>query len=301
MINDQADSTKQAGLALSDMLPVYGGLAAAAFRSDDIAVFRVWLILHHVFNRTAKRQVISDGEIVDLISQLGLFTDRHWRNIRQRGQGRYWDCIDEGLFIYGSRAVSISLNSGFHAPDSTVQVNLGSLTGKYTAARRTLYAVTHKQHSEAPISRAALSGITGLSRSSQWRLERKNSRLGVAPNYEIISRYRNIDDLRDAAFIYGSSVYRHVDKRGFHGKAGAAYVARRLPNSYTTTFAPVQGNSSRRRLNKQLATHVNCCDMPIATERYQTIYAVPQQKTNKLEGSIAPTSCRGIWYRLGGC
>jgi hypothetical protein len=114
-----------------------------------------------------------------------------------------------------------------------------------------------------PISRAALTTITGLSRRSQHAYERR-ANIKVRPNYALGPQCRCIardshtsecfscTTYQEYAWQKGTAVFPFHDHKGKHGRKGTTYIAWQLPNSYTAPNK-VKRKTRNRRLNRKLA------------------------------------------------
>lgn len=81
-----------------------------------------------------------------------------------------------------------------------------------------------------PIARGKLRKAAGISRFRQRSYERR-ARIRVMPNLRL-SPAQGADQLDRKPGKSWGPVFPFIDRKGFHGPAGAAYDARRLPNSY---------------------------------------------------------------------
>ncbi|HUM68019.1 MAG TPA: hypothetical protein PLK31_04135, partial [Chloroflexota bacterium] len=139
----------------------------------------------------------------------------------------------------------------------SVALPLAALTQPIGLVRAHLYAAFHSSRAGCgqaqggqPISRAALTAVSGLSRRSQHAYERR-ARVRVSRNMAIGPRLT--PSTREAvAWQQGAAVFIVTDKPGQQGRPGQRYLAWQLPNSYQGPHARLSRGRNRRR-NRQLA------------------------------------------------
>lgn len=255
-------------------VPVYPSVAAAILRAKNAAAGRVWLLLHNHFNR-AGRQVVNEDEIIDLLcsteSPLRLFTVRQWRNIRKEGDGRFWDVLTGGqVFIYGMAHTADSMNVD-RLSGRRVNVPMSSLVKSTKEAKRILYLTFDASRDAMPISRATREDITGIDRSSQWRIERKSPEIEVTPNYEIVTPLADCQTVENAAYRFGGASFVFTDRLGKQGAAGEKYLARQMPNSYTCSLENAP-RGRQKKLNRRLRTPVTTWSGESASKTVQLYF-----------------------------
>ena len=96
---------------------------------------------------------------------------------------------------------------------------------------------------------------TGLTRINQWRLEQSSRLIDVQTNYELVTEKSNQAAVESALYTFGSACFDLTDHQGKHGQAGKQYLARQMPNTYTSTLTPAN-NGRRKKINRQLKDHV---------------------------------------------
>lgn len=264
LVGRLASGAEPVQLASSNMtssvaVPMYTSLALAILRNKAVVVGRVWCILHHHFNRNG-RQVVPESEIVDLVSStsspLRLFTARQWRNVKKLGEGIFWSSAGRGagLLIHGTGRVSAGL--GLDRLDvGKVKIPIAHLIRSTKSAKAALYASFDATRPSMPISRAAKENETGLTRINQWRLEQSSRLIDVQTNYELVTEKSNQAAVESALYTFGSACFDLTDHQGKHGQAGKQYLARQMPNTYTSTLTPAN-NGRRKKINRQLKDHV---------------------------------------------
>jgi len=256
----EAEAPKQTvALPLPERLPqpevrTFVSLNTAALRSADVRVYRVWLLLHHVYCRHYGRQLIKADEAHDLLcgktSEFRAFTDRYWRIIRADGNSRYWDVLDDGrIFIYGMTDVARSLDVG-HLTHGAVLVEHYHLSHSTSRAKQYLYATFHAARDGMPISRDEIAAQTGLSRWVQWKIENDDRALIQSTvNIELVSPPL---DVETATWRYGRATFDFTDHLGKQGMPGAQYRARMMPKSYQSQLPASSGRVTRKRVNRLL-------------------------------------------------
>lgn len=289
-------------------IPVYTSIATAITRNKMTAAGRVWLIVHHYFNRQG-RQLVSEAEIVDLLCgderPYRLFGRRQWFNIRRLGSGIFWEQANQqgSLLIHGMRRVSLALNET-RIEKGRVHMPLALLTKSVKSAKSALYATFDASRSAAPVSRAAKQRVSGLDRVSQWRHEKQSGLIHTVRNYEVVCQLSEHQRVEDAAFTYGNATFAFTDWQGKQGKPGQRYLTRQMPNSYSAPALDRACDGRRKKLNRQLRIHVNNRGMvsrAAAFERryydaYQaaTLGCTSKQATMRI-GGMTNDVCVAFW------
>lgn len=294
----------------AETIPVYTSIATAITRNKATAAGRVWLILHHYFNRNG-RQLVSESEIVDLIcreeSSCRLFGRRQWRNIKHLGQTIFWeDANQDGfLLIHGIRHVTMALDVP-RLEKGRVNIPVLHLAKSVKSAKSVLYASFDVGRKAMPISRAVRQNISGLDRVTQWRHEKQSRLIQTTANYEIICPASEQAASEEAAFTFGAAGFIFTDYKGQLGKQGERYFARQMPNCYHTHQLESVGDGRRKKFNQQLRTHVNQRGMVSKAATVEQLYyddASTAQRAIKQDKTISVRSVQSssnLWYQLSG-
>ena len=206
----------------------------------EVQAFVVHDPRHRMYGRRRLTKVLAEGE--------GFF----WRRVKARGEIRI-------RLMARSRIVAAA---GLVLRGNEVKVELGEITGsgsgRLAEVAAIFYATFHAgRRREAPISRAALEGVTGCSPYRQRSYERKS---GTVPErqFSLLCRYSDYE-LRRARFRE-MPAFRFVDYRGIvnRGKPGLEYVAVSLPNIYRASprLRPC-GSGRQKKINQRAAVLCN--------------------------------------------
>ncbi|MCZ7672381.1 MAG: hypothetical protein M5U34_37280 [Chloroflexi bacterium] len=137
---------------------------------------------------------------------------------------------------------------------SAIALPLSVLLEPIGLVRAHFYASFHSSRTSqagqtTPISRAALTAVSGVCRRSQHAYERRAG-VRVRPNIAVGAPL-NAHTAQAAAWHHGRAAFVFTDKHGKQGKPGRQYLAWRLPNSYADPHTRL-GRGRQRQLNRQL-------------------------------------------------
>lgn len=236
---------------------LHPSLAMALLRTGQVACGRLWLLLRALdaagcgcLPLTAVQSALTGRE-----SSLRLCGPRRLRQLLQQGNGLFWQRDKTHLWLAGAGKVAARL-AVTRLVGRPVELPLAVLTQAIGLVRAHLYASFHSSRGGTgigdggnPISRAALTAVSGVSRRSQHAYERR-ARVRVVRNTAIGPR---LTPAIQQAIIWqqGTAVFVLTDKRGQQGRPGRRYLAWQLPNSYHGPHARLS-RSRNRRLNRQL-------------------------------------------------
>jgi hypothetical protein len=183
---------------------------------------------------------------------------RQLRNLLAQGDGLFWRRQDGRLWLRSVVRVAQALGvARFQA--AAVQLPVSVLLRRIGEVRAHFYASFHSSRvttTEAgkqvarPIARRTLEKIAHVSRHTQRRYEtvagvRRQANLAVgAPLSATL--------VEERAQQHGRAFFSFKDHQGRLGRAGQAYVAWQLPNSYLGPHKR-RSRQQRRRLNRHLA------------------------------------------------
>ena len=217
------------------------------------------------------RQLLAEGD--------GVF----WARERDRATGA------DRLRLFGPARVAAALGVT-RLSNRPVAVPVGALRGSIGDARAHLYATFHSgrnkgitnyelgitnegdalnssaledkrsvtRHSSlgSPIARDTLTALSGVCARSQVTYERRagvRSRSNIALGERIAARGSDPVE-QERAWQYGRALFRLKDYRGRHGRPGATYLARRLPNAYGCGHDHrTRPKGQQKRINRRLA------------------------------------------------
>jgi hypothetical protein len=197
---------------------------------------------HHIYGRRQLKNILMRGE--------GLF----WQRAKRKGELRI-------RLVARAKVAGRLLNSRLRGREVTFPLKhmLGTGRGRQAAVNAALYTAVHAgqigdKRKAAPISRATLRHVSGCSSYRQRRYEKRMG-ITVTRHIHILAAHSEYK-LQQLRIHHGLPAYKHTDYRGKinRHRRGADYIARRLPNSYSTpdTFA-VLHSRRQRTINRQLA------------------------------------------------
>ena len=198
-------------------------------------------------------------------SQQYIYGRRQLKNILQRGEGLFWQRVKSKgqlriRLVARVKVASRLLNGRLRGQEVSfpVQHLFGSGRGQQATVNAALYTAVHagqiaRKGKTGPISRARLRDVSGCSSYRQRHYEKRMG-ISVTSHLHILGRH-NEYDLQRLRLHQGVPAYKHTDYRGKinRHRRGADYIARRLPNSYSTpaTFTVVH-SWRQRTINRQL-------------------------------------------------
>lgn len=234
-------------------------LSMALLRTGQTACGRLWLLLRHLDSAgcgclplTAVQTALTGRD-----SPLRLCGPRRLRQLLQQGNGLFWQRDKDYLWLAGAVKVAARLGVG-RLTGRPVALPLAVLRQPIGLVRAHLYASFHSsrngcgrgEETGQPISRAALTAVSGVSRRSQHAYEQR-ARVRVSRNIAIGPRLTPASQ-QAISWQQGMAVFVLADKRGQQGPPGRRYLAWQLPNSYQGPHARFSRGRNRRR-NRQLA------------------------------------------------
>ena len=167
-----------------------------------------------------------------------------------------WTAGTDGrIWLYRPERVAAAL--GVERLDGRwVAMPLADLLASLTVVKAHFYASFHSARPgetsggpAAPISRAALVELSGVSRQTQRRYEVQAGVRSQA-NFALGAPLTEAGQ-EEMAWQYGRGAFPFHDVAGRHGRPGARYQARQLPNSYSGPHRPLGRRQNRRRYGRQ--------------------------------------------------
>lgn len=255
----------------------YPALLVALLRTDLTAAGRVWLLCRHLDvagrgwlafdelqqrltkkTKSERNKPQSNSCLILPPSSFALFGRRRWRQILQQGRGIFWERDrQDRLWLYGAARVAVNLGVE-RLNGRPVLLPVAALTDTLATARAHFYAAFHSgrpgmRHDDhaAPISRATLQRLTNVPERTQRAYDRV---AGVErrPAMAVGKRY-SAENARETAWQRGGT-FAFVDHHGQQGRAGATYVAWRLPNTYCGVHDRAMCGR-HKKINQKLASN----------------------------------------------
>ncbi|MFO7683471.1 MAG: hypothetical protein R6X34_25845 [Chloroflexota bacterium] len=190
---------------------------------------------------------------------LCLYHERYLRLLLARGDGVFWQWTagENGrIWLYRPERVAAALGVA-RLSERRVVLPLADLLASLSVVKAHFYASFHSARagensgglSAAPISRTALAALSGVSRRTQQRYE---ARAGVRSqaNFALGAPLTGAGE-EEMAWRYGRGAFAFHDVTGRHGRPGARYQARQLPNSYAGPHRPRGRRQKRRRYGRR--------------------------------------------------
>ena len=276
------------------LVKVYPAIALAMLRQERVAAGRVWLLLRHLdqagrgwVELDAVRAALCGRE-----APLRLCGRRRLRQLLAEGEGVFWQrearAGGDRLWLRGPARVAAALGVS-RLVGRPVGVPVAALLGGIGDARAQLYATFHAGRlregwergageqgsrgagvksispaplppcapASSPIARDTLADLSGVCPRSQAAYERRAgivSRANIALGERVSALAPAGPAEQERAWQQGRALFRLRDHRGLYGRAGATYLAWRLPNAY----GPARGHQPRprgqqKRINRHLA------------------------------------------------
>ena len=257
-------------------------LVLAFLREERAAEGRLWLLLRHldVAGRGWINKQTAVAHLTDPTSPLCLYHERYLRLLLARGDGLFWQWTageDGRIWLYRPERVAAAL--GVERLDGRrVALPLADLLASLSVVKAHFYASFHSARTGGdtdglsgdgprasgatgafpsppgrppgpPISRAALAELSGVSRRTQQRYEAQTGVRSQA-NFALGAPLTDAGD-EEMAWQYGRGAFAFHDVAGRHGRPGARYQARQLPNSYSGPHRPLGRRPSRRQYGRQ--------------------------------------------------
>jgi hypothetical protein len=107
----------------------------------------------------------------------------------------------------------------------------------------------HPEHKAMPMSRATMTKLSGVGRSSQRAYE-KRADVQVQANFAV-GDIATKENQENHAWIQGQALFELKDYRGQQGKQGKTYLAWQLPNTYVGQHQQ-RPRGRQRRINREL-------------------------------------------------
>ena len=226
-------------------------IGLAMLQEDCSAEGRIWLFCHHLDkNRRGwldiemlREQLATKG------SPLRICGWRQLRKLLQCGIGRFWTRDAQGrLWLKGAAHVASFL--GLETVRSqAIQLPIKALKNIQTFRAYSYACFFHLRRSDNPISRIALTSLTGVNERTQLIYERIAG-IDSTRCIAIGNRYTN-EEWQEQAWHRQNKTFIFVDHQGQQGRAGEKYVAWHLPNRYQSNIETA-GFGRKRRINQQL-------------------------------------------------
>jgi hypothetical protein len=196
---------------------------------------------HYIYGRRQLKNILQRGE------------DLFWQRVKSKGQLRI-------RLVARAKVARRLLDDRLRGREVSFPLLhlLGSGRGRQAAVNAALYTAVHagqiaRKGRTGPISRAKLRDISGCSSYRQRHYEKRMG-ITVTSNLHILGRH-SAYKLQQARIHEGLPAYKHTDYRGKinRHRRGAHYIARRLPNSFSTpeTFTVIH-SQRQRTMNRQL-------------------------------------------------
>ena len=287
---------KQPKTKLPSSTTVMPDIAVAMLRNEAAAAGRIWLLLRA--NDMSGRGVVSLAQARALLADGGsaqrVVGWRQLRNLFRDGCGIYWDRDSTHIWLRSRTKVAAALGVERFGRDA-VSIPTTKLLGTIGVVRAYLYATFHvagKRGGNAPIARATLQDIAGVSAGSQRNYEMKSGI--VAEKQFVVETVSECDE--EMVWQHGSAGIKIIDSKGLHGAAGQAVWLRRLPNKYACDFE--RGLTRlRKRLNRKLVDLLNIRGTGNDWQKVRARYRVNGvRKYGADSAEFYPSGVKGIWY-----
>ncbi len=243
--------SRESILRESATLRVYPSILAGILKQELAAAGRVWLLARYLDPSGQGWITVANlrKALTNRGSALRICGWRRLRQILQQGNEILWEQDRFGrIWLYSNRTIAIKLELE-RLTGKTVYLPIKDLIGTIATTKAVFYASFHAGRSSAPISRATLNSITGVSERSQ-RTYDELAGVKVQTNICIGELFKE-RDAKDAAYEDGSAHFIFKDHQGKFGPKGQKYHARQLPNSYTSTYHAVR-SSQQKKINQAL-------------------------------------------------
>jgi len=237
------------------VIPLQPSLALAMLRSGQTAAGRLWLLMRYLDENG--RGWLDLSEVRDRLTAKGAPTrlcgPRQLRALLQQGNDLFWQRDKTRVWLCSTAKVAAGLGVA-RLKGSAIALPLSVLLEPIGLVRAHFYASFHSSRTShvgqtTPISRAALTAVSGVCRRSQHAYERRAG-VRVRPNIAVGAPL-NAHTAQAAAWHHGRAAFVFTDKQGKQGKPGRQYLAWRLPNSYAGPHTRL-GRGRQRQLNRQL-------------------------------------------------
>lgn len=300
---------------------LYPDIAVVLLQRQLVATARLWLLARLVDERGQGWLPLEElrEKFCGVASPLWLCGKRQFRNLLKQGEGLFWTCRHNRLWLRS--VVKVATTLGIERMNGVaVKLPVAHLLQKISVVRAYFYATFHTQRVKGdrtvspPIARQTLKTITHLSRQTQRRYERL-AKIRTLANFAV-GHPLTPEREQIAAAQYGNALFHLTDYAGTHGRAGITYLAWQLPNSYGSGQL-LQPLGRKRRLNRKLAvlwqkgTAGNDKSSGANQRRMQTkrffeeaVQAAksynrsPNQDAYWVSNPSAPTKRRAFWYVL---
>ena len=305
----------------SQTVILYPDIAVVLLQRQLVATARLWLLARLVDERGQGWLPLEElrEKFCHVASPLWLCGKRQFRNLLKQGEGLFWTCRHNRLWLRS--VVKVATTLGIERMNGVaVKLPVAHLLQKISVVRAYFYATFHTQRARRdqpispPIARQTLKTITHLSRQTQRRYERL-AKIRTLANFAV-GHPLTPEREQIAAAQYGNALFHLTDYAGTHGRAGITYLAWQLPNSYGSGQL-LQPLGRKRRLNRKLAvlwqkgTAGNDKSSGANQRRMQTkrffeeaVQAAksynrsPNQDAYWVSNPSAPTKRRAFWYVL---
>ena len=277
-------------------ITVMPDIAVAMLRNEAAAAGRIWLLLRA--NDTSGRGAISVTQARALLADKGspqrVVGWRQLRNLLRDGCGIYWDRDSSHIWLRSRARVAAALGVTRFGRDA-ISIPTTKLLGTIGVVRAYLYATFHaagKRGGNAPIARATLQDIAGVSAGSQRNYELQAG--VVAEKQFVIEVASDFDE--EMVWQHGGAGIKIIDSKGLHGVAGQAVWLRRLPNKYACEFE--RGLTRlRKRLNRRLVGLLDIRGTGNDWQKIQARYRVNGVRKHGVDSAeFYPSGVKGIWY-----
>lgn len=239
------------GPAAPPAIRLHPDIGLGMLQQGQTAAGRIWLLLRGLDNggrgwvsiETARTHLTGKG------SPLRAAGWRQLRNLLRAGQGVFWRRDKTRIWLHGAAQTAVRLGVT-RLRGRPVALPTACLTQGVGAFKAHCLAAFHSgRKAAAPISRTAVSHLSGVPARSQRRYER---RAGVRKQTNLAIGERDTPlTAQERAWTQGKAAFIFTDHRGRLGKAGGRYRAWRLPNSYGRVHTTCP-RGRQRKINRQI-------------------------------------------------
>ena len=248
---DKDSSFETPSISSTELVTVSPDLVGEMFKRKQTSILRLYYLFRYLDTEGSGQLNLSRirKQLTEAGSPYRICGPKRFGQLLQSGMGLFWTMGNGRIWLRSLPKVLGSFGVT-RLQFRSVDMSVSSLLNSMSKTNAHFYATIHSgRNSNAPISRATLTELTGIPKTTQIQYE-KTAGITKTTNYAI-GPHANEEQRENMAWQRGTAVFTVTDYLGLQGTPGAKYIAWQLPNSYRNLYA-CRSRSRRKRINNKL-------------------------------------------------